>query len=155
MTDNPRPPADELPVFEVNGLRWRLGLHLVNENHGGVRPRLAHLVSLLAALTPEQQKSVLVPFTNVTPVVEHATRKLREALESERSARAEAERERDGARALHHELLYQVGNIYPGESRHETALRYLKNAEAPNGGCAEATASPPAQGGQGKPQKHE
>ena len=30
---------------------------------------------------------------------------------------------------LYHELLYQVGMKHPGESRHETALRYLRNAE--------------------------
>lgn len=33
---------------------------------------------------------------------------------------------------LYHELLYQVGNKYPNESRHETALRYLKRAEQPS-----------------------
>ena len=27
------------------------------------------------------------------------------------------------------ELLYAVGNKYPGETRHETALRYIRNAE--------------------------
>lgn len=29
----------------------------------------------------------------------------------------------------YHELLYQVGNKYDGESRHETALRYIRMAE--------------------------
>lgn len=33
--------------------------------------------------------------------------------------------------AKYYELLYAVGNKYPGESRHETALRYIKDAEAP------------------------
>ena len=31
--------------------------------------------------------------------------------------------------ALYFELLLWVGNKYPNESRHETALRYIKNAE--------------------------
>jgi hypothetical protein len=30
---------------------------------------------------------------------------------------------------LYNELLYQVGRKFPNETRHETALRYLKNAE--------------------------
>jgi hypothetical protein len=34
--------------------------------------------------------------------------------------------------ALYEELLYAVGNKYPGESRHETALRYIRQAEAPS-----------------------
>ena len=29
----------------------------------------------------------------------------------------------------YNELLYQVGKCFPNETRHETALRYLKNAE--------------------------
>lgn len=31
--------------------------------------------------------------------------------------------------ALYYELLWQVGNVYPGETRHQTALRYLRQAE--------------------------
>jgi hypothetical protein len=30
---------------------------------------------------------------------------------------------------LYHELLYSVASKYPGESRHETALRYIRQAE--------------------------
>jgi hypothetical protein len=30
---------------------------------------------------------------------------------------------------LYHELLYAVGNLYPNETRHETALRYIRKAE--------------------------
>ena len=32
---------------------------------------------------------------------------------------------------LYHELLMAVGNTYPGETRHMTALRYIRQAEAP------------------------
>ncbi len=35
----------------------------------------------------------------------------------------------DDYKALYHELLYQVGVKHPGESRHDTALRYLRQAE--------------------------
>jgi hypothetical protein len=31
----------------------------------------------------------------------------------------------------YHELLYAVGNKYPNETRHETALRYIRQAEEP------------------------
>jgi hypothetical protein len=34
-------------------------------------------------------------------------------------------------RGLYEELLYAVGNKYPGETRHQTALRYIQQAEAP------------------------
>ena len=48
------------------------------------------------------------------------------ALEAEISKlRAENERLRE----LYSELLNQVGNKYPNETRHETALRYIQNAE--------------------------
>lgn len=32
-------------------------------------------------------------------------------------------------RAMYNELLYAVSHKYPGESRHETALRYIRQAE--------------------------
>ncbi len=35
----------------------------------------------------------------------------------------------------YHELLLAVGNKYPGESRHATALRYIRQAEAGNSEC--------------------
>lgn len=38
--------------------------------------------------------------------------------------------------ALYHELLYQVGNKYDGETRHQTALRYIRQAEERIGGPA-------------------
>lgn len=53
-----------------------------------------------------------------------------------RAAYTKLEAERDEARKLHHELLYQVGNVHPGETRHQTALRYIKQAE--NGPSGEA-----------------
>lgn len=33
-------------------------------------------------------------------------------------------------REKYHELLYAVGNAYPGETRHQTALRYIVEREA-------------------------
>lgn len=42
------------------------------------------------------------------------------------------------------ELLYAVGNKYPGETRHQTALRYIQQAETHEGGpvqCGDTTQS--------------
>lgn len=41
-------------------------------------------------------------------------------------------------KARYFELIYAVGNKYAGESRHETALRYIRKAEEPNGQAAAA-----------------
>lgn len=41
-----------------------------------------------------------------------------------------------GADAPYHELLFAVGNKYPGESRHQTALRYIRQAEQATSGNA-------------------
>lgn len=38
--------------------------------------------------------------------------------------------QRDEARSLHQELMFQVGQKCPGETRHETAKRYLREREA-------------------------
>ncbi|MHB1799331.1 MAG: hypothetical protein ACYCUI_13695 [Vulcanimicrobiaceae bacterium] len=32
--------------------------------------------------------------------------------------------------AKYHELLYAVGNVYPDETRHQTALRYIQQFES-------------------------
>ena len=37
--------------------------------------------------------------------------------------------------SLYYELLYQVGIKHPNESRHDTALRYLRNAEKSGDQC--------------------
>jgi hypothetical protein len=53
-------------------------------------------------------------------------------LAAVRAARAETEtavKERDEARALHQELMFQVGSKWPGETRHETAKRYIRERE--------------------------
>jgi len=41
----------------------------------------------------------------------------------------EARDEIDNLRNAYYELLYAVGNKYPKETRHETALRYIQTAE--------------------------
>ena len=41
------------------------------------------------------------------------------------------------------ELIYAVGMKHPGETRHETALRYIMQAEAPSVGASAAEAAPP------------
>lgn len=39
-------------------------------------------------------------------------------------------REVESLRSLYHELLYAVEKKYPGETRHQTALRYIQEAES-------------------------
>jgi hypothetical protein len=45
---------------------------------------------------------------------------------------AEIQRLKDAA-TKYPELIYAVGKKYPGETRHETALRYIRRAEEPDG----------------------
>lgn len=45
--------------------------------------------------------------------------------------------------ALYDELLFAVGNKYPGETRHQTALRYIRRAEEPSNDTAQAAMPPP------------
>ena len=54
-------------------------------------------------------------------------------LELEREVAASRERER-----LYAELIYAVASKFPGETRHETALRYIRNAERGSDQCAKA-----------------
>lgn len=45
-------------------------------------------------------------------------------------------------RDLYHDLIMSVGNKTPGESRHDTAKRYIVEAEAPKQLSAKATILP-------------
>jgi hypothetical protein len=53
------------------------------------------------------------------------------AWESWQAALASRERVREleELKEKYHELLYQVGKVHAGETRHDTALRYLRQAE--------------------------
>ena len=52
--------------------------------------------------------------------------------------------QRDALQALHNELLMAVARKFPGETRHQTALRYIKDRENREvaGPAFDATASP-------------
>ena len=58
-----------------------------------------------------------------------------EIVTPEEAATINNEAERMFERA-YHELIYAVGNKYPGETRHETALRYIREAELRCEECA-------------------
>lgn len=49
-----------------------------------------------------------------------------------------AAKDSDNVRALYNELLMSVERCYPGETRHETALRYIQQAELGGGEGANA-----------------
>ena len=58
-----------------------------------------------------------------------------EVIDILRGKIADLERQRDELKAdaeRYQELLYAVQRKFPNESRHETALRYIKHAEAPS-----------------------
>ncbi|HUT60669.1 MAG TPA: hypothetical protein VNA25_22720 [Phycisphaerae bacterium] len=46
--------------------------------------------------------------------------------------------------AKYHELLYAVASKFPDESRHETALRYIRNAERGPDQCEAKSSAPVA-----------
>lgn len=58
-----------------------------------------------------------------------------EQWEKLRARVAELEAERD----RYYELLYAVEKKHPGETRHETALRHIKQAEAQTGDAGQAS----------------
>ena len=60
---------------------------------------------------------------------------LREEVAKE--AHDKAVRRAEEVEALYHELLYAVEKKHDGESRHATALRYIREREAPRGGPAQ------------------
>lgn len=78
-------------------------------------------------------------------------RRVAEEFKSERDAakrdamRAFDERnialaDHERTRALYEELLYAVARKYPGETRHQTALRYIRQREQePNGDTGSST----------------
>lgn len=51
------------------------------------------------------------------------------------------ERENAELRRKYNELIMHVGNKYPGESRHETVLRYITQAETTKDNRAQQTAA--------------
>lgn len=55
--------------------------------------------------------------------------------------------ELEAARNAYHELLYAVGNRYEGETRHQTALRYIREHESRTEGPCSAHAAAGKGGG--------
>lgn len=49
------------------------------------------------------------------------------------------QKELSALKEMYHELIMVVGNKYPGETRHQTALRYIRQAEQPVNGPAKAS----------------
>jgi seryl-tRNA synthetase len=77
----------------------------------------------------------LVDYGSTTPW--HFASRCLAAADAIRSLRRDLEEVRE----KYNELIYQVGNKFPEETRHETALRYLRNAERMQGDLAQ-TARP-------------
>lgn len=80
---------------------------------------------------------------NLIAGLANAWPEIREAL-----SRSHEDGRRAGLEEKYYELLLQVGNKYPGESRHETALRYLRQAETSVGDeCSVGSALKTPKGG--------
>ena len=71
----------------------------------------------------------------------------REGEEAPKSELQTLRDERDRLRRDYDELIMAVGNKYPGETRHQTALRYIQRAEEPSNVPAKAALTPA--GGEG------
>ena len=69
--------------------------------------------------------------TNIKALLREAATALRDYERDSLAAKLEDAAEVDAAR--YHELLYAVQHKHSGETRHETALRYIQQAETPNG----------------------
>jgi len=73
-------------------------------------------------------------------------------LQWKMSGREAPKQERDGLSEKYHELLFEVCRRYPGESRHETAKRYIHEAEnrCDEGAACETHTTPQAKAGDEK-----
>ena len=90
----------------------------------------APIAAILTALVAEKEE-------DIRKVTDDATR----FLGDYHAAKDRAEQAEAGlaqAQENYMELLYGVSKKYPGESRHQTALRYIRQAESHHGGPARA-----------------
>ncbi len=164
----PAPPALEGQAHDwamdevLGGYRCRRCLVADHKPHGPICPKSIALTAL-----PEGQKATSASSTQgvtataqddvtdrVVPSGEDSGR-LSAAVSASQGARPkftvtepELHNERVDYQALYFELLYAVGNKHAGESRHQTALRYIRQAEETHG-PASAAATPEADKGSG------
>ncbi len=106
--DGPDAAVSETARLIVNVREWkRLGHTIVTINDAIL---LADECERLSAVAPLGEGEVERPRARVATL---------EALAAKNADQV----------AAYHELLYNVGNKYDGETRHETAMRYLRQAE--------------------------
>ena len=109
-------------VIEANNAKvladLKPDLVMIESNAGNYPPFYLHNTDVPANPTSSQTKTVYYSADTVSALIQR-----NEALEAKYS-----------------ELIMCVGNKYPNESRHETARRYLNNAE-----CADRLREPVAQ----------
>lgn len=79
----------------------------------------------------EQSKLALMigDKTHVMKALQEASRLLSVAVEDLQTEPVDAALEYAKLLSLYHQLIFSVGNCYPGETRHETALKYILQAE--------------------------
>ncbi len=100
------------------------------------------LFDFMAWLTTRKERLVLSSTDNASPAVESITEfaKMRGLLLDDAKVRDwnTTPPQRQPLNDLYNELLFAVGNKYPNETRHQTALRYLKQAEATSAASTKA-----------------
>ena len=120
------------PEMVIDGLTYTRtgGLELV-ASHPGVAMLAAHLAAYFKA----QGGINYVEFSAWNPELGELTFTV-QRRDGETPAQQAAR-----WKSCYHELIMAVGNKYDGESRHETALRYIRQAEAVGGTPCESNVS--------------
>jgi len=128
-----------------DGLMWQcVHGHYYRTRHGESEPVPCPVCASIERLTSQAITiSHLLAEAGIGPcTLAEGVRQLwvqREDAKEQRAAvRAEGEREGQGTKRLYYELLFAVSKKYPNESRHDTALRYIHEAESHSGEASAA-----------------
>ena len=91
------------------------------------QPEALRLADIIGGDCAAELRRLHVANAELTECLEKKSIAIQRIWKERDELRAEVER----LRALYNDLIMCVGNKHPGESRHETAKRYLINAESP------------------------
>jgi hypothetical protein len=120
----------------INGDATVVGLHL--EKHGldlGIQHPLVHVMANALANMLGDSNYVEMQMKSQSTGDEYL-------VHLQRLARPTPHELRKRAEAKYDELILAVGKKYPDESRHETALRYIRQAEIPSADDMRPCAAP-------------
>lgn len=138
------PPARELrPIswFNERGTEFSAWPSLVDRGRTPLGPMTtAHLAQCLTSLPAEERLRILRAGVDTLPYHYRSEWENALVVAEERAEQAEAKLTK--TQALYHELILEVGTVFPGESRHQTARRFIREREPLNriGECGTAAA---------------